>query len=578
MQYPLSEEIGNPDLFVGRKKELAMLDNWIKLIPKRLGKSKALFSRRKGGKTSLVQRLFNRLWNENGAVIPIFFSLSELYIWLPDFAIKYYCIFASQYISFIERNKSLVDNFMTFEDIRSYGHDKSIQLFVRDIEALEFYMSKQLYDSMWLLASSAPKRFATYFDLRFLVIIDEFQYMSKYITNDPEKQYPNDSLPGTYHQLAETKMAPMLITGSYANWLNTIIKNYLEAGRVTKHFFSPYLAPDEGLEAVKMYSKFYNVSTTEASQKQINALCLSDPYFISCVIQSDFINKDLTTDQGVIDTVHYEISDSDSNMSGTWREYIDQTLEDINNIHAKRILLHMSKDPNRIWIPKELIDTLHLEISEQEVLDRLRKLERADLIKKGNADIEFKGLNDGTLHLVLRTRYAREIDDFDPDVRTDFKKTLDEMKSEMNQLKADKSTISSKYNLLKGQFAEHHLASAFKSKKRFSLLEFFHNVPDTTQLNIIDVRTRLIIQRPDGKNMEIDIIAESSCGRVVLVEIKNWKKKVGVNVIKDFIEKVKVYGRLHSDKTPVPCIWSKQGFSKQSIQMCELHRIAMADN
>jgi len=76
--------------------------------------------------------------------------------------------------------------------------------------------------------------------------------------------------------------------------------------------------------------------------------------------------------------------------------------------------------------------------------------------------------------------------------------------------------------------------------------------------------------------MEIDIKAESSCGRMVLVEIKNWKKKEGVNVIKDFIEKVTVDGRLHSDKTPVPCIWLKQGFSKQAIQVCELHRIAMA--
>ena len=45
----------------------------------------------------------------------------------------------------------------------------------------------------------------------------------------------------------------------------------------------------------------------------------------------------------------------------------------------------------------ELIDILHLEMSEQDVLNRLRKLERADLIKKGNADIELKGLNDGKL-------------------------------------------------------------------------------------------------------------------------------------------------------------------------------------
>jgi len=578
MQYPLTEEIGNPDLFVGRKKELAMLDNWTKLISKRLGKSKALFSRRKGGKTSLVQRLFNNLWSENGSVIPIFFSISESYTWLPNFAIEYYCTFASQYISFIERDKYLVESFMTLEEIRTYGQNKPMKLFVRDVDAMDYYMSKELYDSMWKLASSAPKRYANYLDLRFLVIIDEFQYMSKYITNDQDKRNPNDSIPGTYHQLSESKMAPILITGSYASWLSTIIMTYLEGGRVTKHLISPYLAPDEGLEAVDVYSKFFDQQTTEASRQQINTLCKSDPYFISCVIQSDFENKDLITEQGVIDTVHYEISNRNSNMSRTWREYIDHTLEDINNIHAKRILLHMSKDPNRIWIPRELIDVLHLEMSEHEVLKRLRKLEKADLIEQGNADIEYKGLNDGTLHLILRSRYAREIDDFNPDVRIDFRKTLDEMNAEIHQLKMDKALISSKYNLLKGQFAEDFLAKPFRNRKRFSLLEFFHNVPDTTQLNIVDVRTRFIFQRSDGKNMEIDIKAESSCGRVVLVEIKNWKKKVGLNVIKDFIEKVTVYGRLHSDKAPIPCIWSKQGFSKNAIQICELHRIAMADD
>jgi hypothetical protein len=427
MQYPLSEEIGNPDLFVGRKKELAMLNDWIKLIPKRLGKSKALFSRRKGGKTSLVQRLFNKLWTDNGAVIPLFFSIPESYIWLPDFAIDYYCVFASQYISFIEKNEKLVEYPLSLKEIQDYGKKHAIEPFVRDVNYLNDNKANNLYDSMWKIASSAPKRFASYFDQRFLVIIDEFQYMSEYITNDPDNNNPKRSMPGTYHQLSESKMAPMLITGSYASWLNTIIKNYLEGGRVTKHFFSPYLEPEEGLEAVKMYSKHFDEQTTEASQKQINALCLSDPFFISCVIQSDFKHKDLTTDQGVIDTVHYEISDSNSNMSGTWREYIDQTLEDINNTNAKRILLHMSKDPNRIWIPKELIDTLHLDISEQDLLNRLRKLEKADLIKKGNADLEFQGLNDGTLHLVLRSRYAREIHDFDPDVRNDFKKTLDEI-------------------------------------------------------------------------------------------------------------------------------------------------------
>jgi len=75
MQYPLCEDIGAPELFVGRKNELAMLEEWINRIPKRLAKSKAIFSRKKGGKTALVQRLFNKLWNDNGPVIPIFFSM-----------------------------------------------------------------------------------------------------------------------------------------------------------------------------------------------------------------------------------------------------------------------------------------------------------------------------------------------------------------------------------------------------------------------------------------------------------------------------------------------------------------------
>jgi hypothetical protein len=36
-------------------------------------------------------------------------------------------------------------------------------------------------------------------------------------------------------------------------------------------------------------------------------LILYDPFVIYCVIQSDYPNKDLTTRDGVIDTVNYEL-------------------------------------------------------------------------------------------------------------------------------------------------------------------------------------------------------------------------------------------------------------------------------
>ena len=67
------------------------------------------------------------------------------------------------------------------------------------------------------------------------------------------------------------------------------------------------------------------------------------------------------------------------------------------------------------------------------------------------------------------------------------------------------------------------LATSFRNKKRFSLSKFFQNVKDNTTLNIQKVKERVHVQREDGKNMEIDIVAESSCGRAVLVEVKKTK-------------------------------------------------------
>ena len=47
MQYPLDEQIGKPELFVGRKKELKYFGQWIKGIPERLSKSQAILARKK---------------------------------------------------------------------------------------------------------------------------------------------------------------------------------------------------------------------------------------------------------------------------------------------------------------------------------------------------------------------------------------------------------------------------------------------------------------------------------------------------------------------------------------------------
>lgn len=77
MQYPLAEKIGRPDLLVGREKEFANFNKWISRIPGKLSKSRVILARRKSGKTSFVQRIFNQLWSANGEVIPFYFVFEK---------------------------------------------------------------------------------------------------------------------------------------------------------------------------------------------------------------------------------------------------------------------------------------------------------------------------------------------------------------------------------------------------------------------------------------------------------------------------------------------------------------------
>ena len=88
---------------------------------------------------------------------------------------------------------------------------------------------------------------------------------------------------------------------------------------------------------------------------------------------------------------------------------------------------------------------------------------------------------------------------------------------------------------------------------------------------------RIKFQRSDGKELEIDIKAESDCKRVVLIEVKKWKTKVGVQVIRDFWEKVEVYSKQNKNKKILPAFLSVGGFSDHAKKLCEDRHIGMAE-
>ena len=570
MQYPLPETIGNPELFVGREEEFEYLNEWLENIPKRLSISTVILARRKSGKTAILERVFNQCWTDtNSGIIPFFMSLGDKDVWLIEFALKYYQTFASHYISFFERDETMVSQLLSFTQIRKYAVDHSMEILVQDIDMLEEYKAEKRIDPMWELALSAPHRFASVYDQRILVIIDEFQYLSNHVFLDYERKNHYHTMPGSFHQHVESKLAPMLVSGSYVSWMLNLMEDYLEAGRLDQFYISPYLKKDEGLQAVYKYAEHLDKPITNKTANQINTLCCSDPYFIYCVIKNSKKNI-LLSEKGVIDTVNYELTHKHSRMSKTWAEYINKTVKKINDKHAKNILLHLCKHNDRNWTPDELKKILKIDLPTKKIHERLEQILEADLIEDGGSDISYKGLTDGTLYLVLRHRFEEEIKKHQPDFKTDFQKQI-------HQLEREKRSLRGRLSNLIGKFAEYQLATDMRTRKHFSLSVYFENITDVKKLNIKEVSLRVKFQRPDGKEMEIDVRAESDCERVVVIEVKKWQKKVGVQVIRDFWEKVEIYSKKHKKNKIIPAILSVGGFSSQAKALCREKKIGMAE-
>ena len=110
------------------------------------------------------------------------------------------------------------------------------------------------------------------------------------------------------------------------------------------------------------------------------------------------------------------------------------SLKRINTINAKKILLHLSKHSDREWTPRQLKEALHLEIDDKTIQEYLQIMVKADLIQEGSSDIRYQGLTDGTLCLILRSRFEEEIESFQPDLKREFYEEIDRLKGDKRAL------------------------------------------------------------------------------------------------------------------------------------------------
>ena len=209
--YPLAEEIGDPDLFVGREKEMARLLKWADGTKRRISKSMGILSRRKKGKTALLQRFFNILYNRNDPrLIPLYYRIPEGYIKKSDFARNFYRRQLSQYFAFTTRTPEWVNQVLSFAELRDLA--RADRHAADDLRRMEDIL-ENAPGEVWEHAREAMHRIAVARDVRILQILDEFQYMNKYVVSDdnPERI---ELLCHTYMGAAESKFSPQIVAGN----------------------------------------------------------------------------------------------------------------------------------------------------------------------------------------------------------------------------------------------------------------------------------------------------------------------------------------------------------------------------
>jgi hypothetical protein len=398
---------------------------------------------------------------------------------------------------------------------------------------------------------------------------------------------PAQRLPGFFHGLVESKVAPMLVSGSYVGWMTQMMHELFKGGRLKQTPISPKLTVEEGMEAIYQYAEHNNKTVSDEAVLVINLLTQSDPFYIASLFRSDWEHQDFTSVDGALKTLAFEIRNKKGELFGTWSEYIYSTIKEVNDQYAKQILLFLSKERYKECTRLEIREHLGGKLDDRALEKKLRALEYGDLIAQGSNNFRYCGIPDDILDLIFRDLYQEEIDNVKPNIDN-------ELTAKVAALEKDKKSLQGMLNELKGRMLElivyRELNQCRKERqpvKNFrQRLRLLENVQYAEQVEEILTACSLsqfdtvwmnhYIQLQGTMAVEVDVLAEGSdvddCWALVF-EIKNRdeKNRPSMKEVQLFVAKIdKLKQRLSQTgkaiKFVCPVYLSAEGFDSDIEQ------------
>ena len=555
----LREEIGDPGFFMGREAELDSFLNWAELSKLQQAKSRAILSRRKKGKTALVQRIFNILYsNFDPQVVPFFFRVKEDRMKIPDFAHLFYRSFMSQFLGFQLRNPNLVNKVPPLKRLKMYASQDPELL--EDIEDMEGILATDPALA-WDHARDAPHRIASIKDIRIIQIIDEFQFMNRYLYDE----WGQANVCHSYMAAAESKVAPLIVTGSYIGWLDAIL-TYMTSRFDKEHLKG--LTEFEALETVYNYATRMNVPIRENTAAYIAQVAYNDPFYISQIIRTRNPDLDLTTKEGVRAALQFETTPDLGFIASVWLEYIEDAFSRVNEVNAKKIVIYLAKYGSEDRSRKQILEDLELDMSDGDLEKRLHKLRMADLIARGSSYFRYKGLGDPIFEAVFRKVYGEEIEQVSVGaIAEDFEKSMIRLKQQTAWMKGARAEYKVRFHLFMAA-----------SKGVAAEMVIYNPIPNLV-LEPYNTMNKERIAAGADNSREVDIYARtiSENGHDLIVEVKKWEKQVNHAEIEAFLNLKAMAEKTVVKKTGF-LFYSENGFTDKQMAVMKEAGVMYSDS
>ncbi|MCP4349606.1 MAG: hypothetical protein GY795_29345, partial [Desulfobacterales bacterium] len=391
------EEMVAYEEFTDRVEILRELDAWVKNIQRMASPSTAIISPRRMGKTVLLDRLVNTVFfKPEYRVAPFYFRMKREDVTLKDFLREYASTFFRQYIAYCHQDPLLFRSRTDLEKLLDYPSEhKAVNLAKGFIEEFLTLYNDEHYDSprnQWDGFVKVPEDLASYSGIRVAVIIDEFQDMKFYV-HDVGKEFVKQireertlkpdmvgiNLPATYDRQAQSRKAPMLVSGSAVTLVFRTVMGGALGGRFGFTYLKPLSIPD-GATLLRQLLDIYvpGAAVTPEDAMYASTQVGGHPYYLYCLAMSKCEGKKFGGKDDIDRLIKYEIENG--KIYGFWQTHFDGNREHINadsdEALGRKIIYYFTRYNNQPVDIGEIAETLN--VPKKAVEQKIERLHLAD--------------------------------------------------------------------------------------------------------------------------------------------------------------------------------------------------------